>query len=166
MVLRFSTALMFSWLWTLTFVNRVNIYRDREKYRPETYLVTGAEFSHDDETGNSWWLTGTVAGREERFIPRLHGPPWPKSSGDLLALYPKGSKVEVFYNQDATETIMQNETLRVLTATPDFWQREAALRHRLALRVLVPVPVALVIYLIVRYLNRRHAKMKIQPIGR
>jgi hypothetical protein len=103
-------AIFFSWLWTLSFVNRVNIYRDRDKYKPETFLVTGAEFERGD----------------------------------------------------ATEMLVQGESLRVVAATPDFWQYEARLRHRLGLLVLVPVPVTLGIYLVVRYLNRRHARLHSQ----
>jgi len=156
-------AFLFSWLWTLTFVNRVAIYRDREKYRPETYLVSRAEYYRDDEDGDSWWLMGTIASREERFVPRLGNTPLPRSAEDLLARYPIGTKIDVLYNPDATETLIQGESLRVLAAAPDFWQREARHRHRLGLRVLVPVPVALAIYLTVRYVNRRHARLHSQP---
>jgi hypothetical protein len=156
-------AFGFSWLFTLTFLNRVTIYHDREKYRPGTYVVTGAEYVHETEGGDTWWLTGTVTAREERFIPRLAGASSPRSAEDLLARYPKGTKIDVLYNPDATDTIMQGETLRVFAATPDFWQNEAKLRHRFGLRVLVPVPVTLAIYLTVRYVNRRHAKLLSPP---
>lgn len=156
-------AIFFSWLWTLSFVNRVNIYRNREAYKPETFTVSGAEYHRGDEGGDSWWLTGTVRSREERFIPRLRGAPLPRSAGDLIARYPRGTRIEVLYNPDATEMIVQDESLRVLTASPDFWQEEARLRHRLGLRVLVPVPLTLAVYLAVRYVNRRHARSHTQP---
>ena len=156
-------AIFFSWLWTLSFVNRVNIYRNREAYKPETFLVSGAEYHRGDEGGDSWWLTGTVASHEERFVPRLRGAPLPGSTGELIARYPKGTKIQVLYNPDATETLIQGESLRVLAATPDFWQEEARLRHRLGLRVLVPVPLTLAVYLAVRYFNRRHARLHSQP---
>lgn len=155
-------AIFFSWLWTLSFVNRVNIYRNREAYKPETFLVSGAEYSRD-EGGDSWWLTGTVTSREERFVPRLRCAPLPRSAKDLIIRYPKGTKIEVLYNPDATETLVQGESLRVLSATPDFWQEEAKLRYRLGLRVLVPVPLMLAVYLAVRHVNRRHARFHSQP---
>jgi lipopolysaccharide export LptBFGC system permease protein LptF len=156
-------AIFFSWLWTLSFVNRVNIYRNREAYKPATFLVSGAEYYRGDEGGDSWWLTGTVTSHDERLVPRLRGAPLPRSAGDLTARYPKGTKIEVLYNPDATETLVQGESLRVLSATPDFWQEEARLRYRLALRVLVPVPLTLAVYLAVRYVNRRHARLHSQP---
>ena len=156
-------AIFFSWLWTLSFVNRVNIYRNREAYKPETFLVSGAEYHRGDEGGDSWWLTGKVASREERFVPRLRDAPSPRSAKDLTARYAKGTKIEVLYNPEATETLVQGESLRVLAATTDFWEEEARLRYRLGLRVLVPVPLALAVYLVVRYVNRRHARLHSQP---
>ena len=67
-------AMMFSWLWTLTFWNRVVILRDRDKYRPETFLVTGVEYaSGEGEDAVSFWLVGSVANRQERMVPRTHG---------------------------------------------------------------------------------------------
>ena len=141
----------------MSFVNRFNIYRNREAYKPETFLVSGAEYRRGHKGGDSWWLTGTVASREERFVPRMRGAPSDRSAKDLIARYPKGTTIEVLYNPDATEILVQGESLRVLAATPDFWQQEARLRHRLGLRVLVPVPLALTIYLAVRYVNRRDA---------
>jgi hypothetical protein len=148
-------ALFYSWLWTLTFVNRVMIYRNREHYRPATFIVTGATYNVGEEGGDSWWLSGTVDGREERLMPVFERGKRPRSAGDLLARNPKGSTVEILYNPDATETLMQGETLRAIEMRPDFWEREAVLRHRLGVRVLVPVPVTLAIYLTVRFKNRR-----------
>lgn len=150
-------AFFYSWLWTLSFVNRVNLYLDRDKYRPATFVVTGAEFHRHDDGFNSWWLQGTVSDREERFVPASRGLSRPASADEVLARYPKGSEVSVFYNLEATETIIQGETLRVVEATPDFWEREAEARRRLGLRVLVPVPVALSLYVAVRLANRRRA---------
>ncbi|HOW66357.1 MAG TPA: hypothetical protein P5186_24870 [Candidatus Paceibacterota bacterium] len=146
-------------------MNRINIYRNREAYKPETFLVSGAEYSHGDEGGDSWWLTGTVAAREERFVPRLRGGSLPRSANDLLERYPKDTRIEVLYNPNVTETLVQGEFLRVLSAIPDYWQEEARLRYRLGVRVLVPVPLTLVVYLAVRFVNRRHAKLHPQPNG-
>jgi 4-amino-4-deoxy-L-arabinose transferase-like glycosyltransferase len=148
-------AIFYSWLWTLTFVNRVNIYRDREHYQPAVFIVEEATYSHGDEGGDSWWLTGTVNGREERLVPRFERGARPANAVDLLARNPKGSKVDIYYNSNATEMIVQGETLRAIEMTPDFWQKEKALRNRLGARVLVPVPVTLALYLVVRFMNRR-----------
>jgi 4-amino-4-deoxy-L-arabinose transferase-like glycosyltransferase len=156
-------AIFYSWLWTLSFVNRINIYHNREAYKSETFLFSGAEYSRGDEGGDAWWLTGTVAARDERFVPRLRGGSIPRSAKDLIERYPKDTKIAVLYNPDATETLVQGESLRVLSATPDFWQEEARLRYRLGVRVLLPVPLALAVYLVVRYVNRRHARLHLQP---
>ncbi len=158
-------AFGFSWLWTLPFVNRVTIHQGREKYRPGTYLVTGAEYHRGDEGDDSWWLTGTIASHEERFIPRVSKGQRPRNQEEVLARFPKGTKIDVFYNPDATEMIVQDETLRVIEATPNFWQEEARRQRSLGQRVLVPVPLALALYLTVRYANRRHARLQRQSVA-
>jgi len=148
-------AFLFSWLWTLTFVNRINLYLHRDAYRPETFLVTGAGYYR-----GYGWLNGMVAGHEERLTPMLRGTPSARGSVDLLALYPKGTKLEVLYRPEATRAVVQHETLRVLPAGPEFWENEARLRHRLGWFVLAPVPLTLGIYLLVRRANRRHARRR------
>lgn len=156
-------AVCYSWLWTLSFANRLNIYRDRAAYKPETFTVSGAEYHRGDESGTSWWLTGTIATHAERFVPSLYEISSPRSAEDLLLHYPKGTKIEVLYNPNATTTLFQGESLRVLAATPDFWQEEARLRYQLGLRVLVPLPITLIVYLAVRFVNRRHATLTSLP---
>lgn len=155
-------AIFFSWIWTLTFVNRVNLYLNRDSYHPDTFVVTGAEYHRGEEGGDVWWLNGTVGQHEERLVPRRHGATMPHDENDLLTLYPKGTKVDVLYNPGATETLIQGESLRVLAASPDFWEKEARLRNRLGLLVLLPAPITLAVYLLVRFWNRRHARSPAQ----
>jgi hypothetical protein len=64
-------ALSFSWLFTLTFINRVNIARHRAEYRPGIFEVTGANYDKGDEGPSSFWLNGVVNGQQERFVPYL-----------------------------------------------------------------------------------------------
>lgn len=72
----------------------------------------------------------------------------------------RNSTIVVFYNPNMTQTIVQNEMLRVVVATPDFWEKEARLRRWLGIRVLVPVPLTLVVFLSIVYINRRHRKLE------
>jgi hypothetical protein len=76
----------------------------------------------------------------------------------VLRKYPKGSQIEVLYNPQATEMIVQSESLRAIQAAPGFWQEEARLRNKLAFRVLVPVPLTAAVYLAIRFSNRRSRK--------
>lgn len=148
-------AFGFSWLWTLTFYNRLYINTHKENYQPETFVVSNAEYSHHDEGADSYWLTGTVRSREERLVPHLRGSAIPRTADDLKLNFPKGTKISVLYNPEATETLMQGESLRVIENTPDLWEREAKIRNRLAIFVLVPGPVMLTAYILVRRSNRR-----------
>jgi hypothetical protein len=148
-------AFGFSWLWALTFYNRLYIYTHKENYKPETFVVSKAVYSHDDDGADSYWLTGTVRWREERLVPHLPGAAIPRTADDLKRKFPKGTKIPVLYNPEATETLHQGESLRVLEYTPDLWEREARIRNRLAIFVLVPGPVMLTVYILIRRSNRR-----------
>ncbi len=150
-------ALMFSWLWTLTFINRITILRHKDHYKPAIFVVTGAEYHRADEGGDSWWLKGDVNGREERLVPRLKLAP--HNAEGFFSQIPRGTRIEVIYDPDATGTLVQGESLRVIEASSDFWQREERLRNRLAAVVLLPGPLALGLYLTVRYLNGRAARV-------
>jgi hypothetical protein len=152
-------AVAFSWLFSLSFWNRLTLWHDRDQYKPATFVVTGAVFERGGQESLDefdYWLDGTVAGAPERLIPERERVPAPRNPGELELRYPKGSKISVFYNPAATTTIVQNETLRVIEATPGFWDREAARRRSLGLLVLGPAPLALSVYLSIRYINRRH----------
>ena len=129
-------AFVFSSLSALSFVNRLTIWRDLDQYKPESFIVTGAEYHADagvpDEGGDvTYWLDGIVAGTPERLIPNRNGSPQPRNADDLERQYPKGTKINVLYNPTAERTIVQDETLRVKEAIPDFWDREARLRLKL-----------------------------------
>src|SRR5512133_2066013 len=146
-------AFMFSWLWAFTFINRITLLRHKDHYTPATFVVTGATYSKHDEGGDSWWLDGEVNGRKERLVPYLNKTP--QNEASLLSDFPEGTHIEVIYDPDATETLVQGESLRVMQASSDFWERERKLRNRVAPVVLLPVPLTLALYITVRFLNRR-----------
>lgn len=148
-------AVFFSWLFTLSFVNRITIYRTQHQYKPATFVVKAAVYFRGDESGDSYWLEGTVFGQQERFVPDLAGVAFVHRPETLTLRYPPGTNIPVLYNPEATRTIVQNESLRVLDASPDVWEREAKLRRRLGMFVLLPVPTTLAIYMALRYVNRK-----------
>lgn len=157
-------AVLFSWVLLGSFVSHLLLFRDHEKYRPEIFVVTGAQYHHGEARGlragsstDSWWLQGTIAGQEECLVPSLGDGPRPRSEDDLLARFPVGQQIPVLYNPEATKILVQDTSLRVQEARPDFWRKEARLRLWLGLQVLVPVPVTLGLYLAVRRGNRRCA---------
>jgi hypothetical protein len=159
-------AIAFSWCFALSFWNRLTLLRDHDQYKPETFVVTGAVFDPGgfENTSSTYWLNGIVAGSLERFIPNPHGLPAPRDADELERRYPKGTKINVLYNSAAERTIVQDETLRVKEATPDFWDREASRRLTLGILVFFPVPLTLCVYLLVRYINRRHDPNSVRPI--
>lgn len=107
------------------------------------------------EGGDSYWLLGRVGDRQERLIPRERAG----SAAGLLQQYPKGAVIPVLINpNESDDFFIQGEILRVREYTPDFWDREAKLRHRLALYVLAPVPLTAIVYILVRYANRRRQR--------
>ena len=130
-------------------------------------MVTGARYESSTGEGassDSYWLEGTVGGVGERLIPDRHGAPRPRSADELAALYPKGTKISVLYNPDATMWAVQDESLRVIKARPDFWEREASRRLLFGVLTLCPVPLALLVYFVVRFVNyRRFAKQAAMP---
>jgi hypothetical protein len=157
-------AIFFSWIFTLSFINRCRIRWDKQNYRPETFVVTGATYNADGEFGPDYHLDGDVAGSAERMVPRLKEAQEPRRTADLAKMFPVGTKVAVYYNPTATTTIVQNESLRVLPSEPDFWKKEDQRMRSLAWRVVLPIPVTLTIYLLVRIVNFRRARPAQQAV--
>ena len=150
-------AILFSWLFALPLANRFRVYSNRDDYRREVFEVAGAEYDPSEGHGD-YWLTGMVAGKEELMAPRVEPGVKISSSVDITSYYPSGTKIEVLYNPQETRTIMQGETLRVLHFKPGFWEEEKRLRHKLMWLVLLPVPLALAVFVTVRKLEARRAK--------
>jgi hypothetical protein len=141
---------------SMSCINRLRIYYQREQYKPAVFFVDDAEFHPSQSAeGPTYWLNGTIEGRTERFIPEFPPNFSPTSAKDLLAIYPRAKRIDVLYNPAETETIIQGETLRVLQAKPNFWAEEEQLRNRLLLWVCIPVPATLMIYLVLRFLDGR-----------
>ena len=150
-------ALLLSLIWGQTFWLHQSLYHNRNKYTEEVFEVTGAEYSYDASDGTvDYSLSGTIAGREEQFEPRISRRQQPRNKSELLAIYPKGTKIPVLYNPEETGLVSLNgENLRVLLRGPNFWNEEASLRRRMAVRTFVPVPLAFIVFFFVRYATRR-----------
>lgn len=148
-------AFIFTWMCALPFWNRMTFYLHREQYQAQTFIVGEAVYSEGGEMGASYWLEGTVNGQSERLVPDRRGAAPVRTKDDLLRRHPKGTSIPVLYNPQATQTLVQFESLRVVQATPDFWEKEARYRRRLALYVFLPLPLTLSVYLWIRLTNRR-----------
>jgi len=151
-------AFFFSGIWAFPYYNRVTIHRDREKYQSQSFIVRNPVYVNDTENGDSYWLEGWVNGQEERLIPNRRIRSAPRSSTELKNRYPQGTTIPVLYNPEGSKTFVQRESTRVMEATPDFWEQEAARRTRLACDVFLPVPLALALYLGVRFVGRRRER--------
>jgi hypothetical protein len=154
-------AIFFSFLFTFSLYNCFRIFKNRDCYYPATFEVVDAVFyppSQDGDGFGSYWLTGAVENRPERFIPNFPAKFFPKNAEDLLAVYGRGTKVPVLYNPQETTTVIQGETLRVLPFASDFWSNEERRRNKLMGFVFLPVPLTLVVYLIIRRNHAGHLK--------
>jgi hypothetical protein len=151
-------AIAFSWLFALTFWNRRTLWRDRDQYKRESLVVTESVYDSGafEDHFEFYWLEDIVGGVTERLVPDLDRAPSPRSADELALRYPKGTKISVLYNPAATAALIQGESLRVIDAPPDFWKREASRRLFFGPLTLGPIPLALGIYLAVRFTNRRH----------
>ena len=138
----------------ITFVNRLNVYFNREKYTPAEFVVTGARDLFEEGV-TVLLLTGNVGDSKEDFAPPRSGTSKPLFVEQLLAQYPIGTKIRVLYNPEATRTVVQYETLRVLAATSDVWQREERSRYRLVLWILAVLPGTLFVRWLLIWLCRR-----------
>jgi hypothetical protein len=143
-------------MWSLTLWNRFTILRHRADYHPTTFIVADAH--HQTSGGStrsgpstSYWLTGTIDGTQEKFIPPgLTGDRYPHSGKDLSRFFPRGTRVNVWYNPAMTQSIMQGETLRVIEDQPDLWEHEVRLRNRIMVLIAVPLACAGMFFVLVR----------------
>jgi hypothetical protein len=121
-------------------------------------VVRDAVYTSDTENGDSYWLEGTVDGADERLVPDRRGAAVPKSKRELLFKYARGTSIPVLYDPQASRTLVQRESVRVIEETVDFWEKEAARRRRLAWIVLLPLPLALSLLLGVTLARRRRER--------
>lgn len=136
-------ALLFSLIWGMTFGNRIFISRNKEQYRSETFIVTGASYDHHEDGTVDYWLTGKIGNAEERLLPRPWARPRPASAEELLQAYPKGTKVSVMFNPRASDAVISNgESLRVIPASANFWEAESRSRFWAGVWTFAPVPLA------------------------
>jgi len=149
-------ALLFSLIWGMTFRNRIFISRNSEQYRFETFIVTGTYYDHHEDGAVDYWLTGKIGNTEERLFPRNSSQPRPASAEELLQAYPKGTKVSVMFNPRASDAVISNgESLRVIPASANFLEVESRSRFWAGVWTFAPVPLALLLFAMVRFLNRR-----------
>jgi hypothetical protein len=137
-------AVITSWISVFPLWNRLGIYFKRDRLRAETFHVTGAKNRSGREQLRRWWLTGTINGKDETVRPIY--PRAVSSAEELLTLYPRGTTLPVLFDPEALDVLIQNESLRVVHFTPDFWSKEARLRYTFLCLVILPVPIAIGIH--------------------
>lgn len=162
-----AIALVWSWLFALSFASALTKCCTRKAYCAETFVVTDADFiGRTRRAIRHPFLFGMVADHKELLAPPLRGSFVPQNKEDLLAHFPKGMTIPVLYNPGAPEVTIQGETLRVIAARPNVWQEEAWRCWWLGRQVLIPVPLTLCIYFAVRANNRRCVRLLATRLAR
>ena len=143
-------AVAVSWMCAVTLYNRLRIYFKRDQYRVEELVVTDVVYRGMRRSSRLPWLTGTIDGLTEQVRPEPP-PGFDRSAAeDLLAAFPRGTRLPVLYDPNAPEMLIQGESLRVRHFTPEFWQKEARLRIFFLCLFLLPVPLTVAFYRYVR----------------
>jgi hypothetical protein len=147
-------AVLLSLIFGMTLWNRIVIEQHRSGYHFSMFKVTGAHFEGYVDGTVDYWLTGTIGGHQEYFFPNFDGKRRPKSSTDLLEVYPKGTAIEVLYNPDLSESLINGETRRVIAAGSVYWEEESSKLRRSIVLTFCPLFVAIGFFLFVRRVNR------------
>ncbi len=144
----------------MTFWTRLTIRQHRANYRQGKFVVTDASVTRYE--GNvDYDLTGTVAGREEHLFPQFPRGSEPRNKADLLRAYPLGTEISVIYNPDAPSTVFNGESSRLIQAGKSYFDEEPRRFRDAALKTFVPLPLAIIFFLIARYANKQHSNIKV-----
>jgi hypothetical protein len=119
-----SFAIFWAILWMPSSCNRVVLYITSEGYHQVSFQVTDATYDANSDGLATYWLTGTVEGREERLIPPLKSKTEVNSSEDLLRIFPKGKYLPAMYNPSMPGLLLQGESLRLRYDNGKFWESE------------------------------------------
>ena len=88
-------------------------------YKKAAFTIEKLHHNDDHDTGLTWGFTGRLLDREERlYAPHLADAKALKYRG-LRTMFPRGTKVDVWYNDQVTGVLFQHRTIRVLPYTPD-----------------------------------------------
>jgi hypothetical protein len=108
--------------WVLAFMfsfiayNALDIYLNRDGYRPGTFIVTDATVTHFTK-GYVAHLIGTIDGQRENYTPDGFG--LLHTRAEILPRFPIGSALAVKYNSTMTRTFIQGQAQRVIAADYD-----------------------------------------------
>ncbi len=111
---------------SLSFAHNVRVWRDKDAYHLETFMVTdvffearvAAEHSLNKQTKGSegaCYLRGTIRGKDETLAPAaLTSGDVSCSKSALESAYPRETSLEVWFNENAPNIMLQGRTLRVI----------------------------------------------------
>jgi len=100
-------------------VGSIIVLRNLDGYRKTTFTVEQLQHNDSHRTGLAWGFVGRVPDRSERLYAPTLTDAKSQSYSRLKAMFPPGTRMEVWYNPQVTDTLFQHRTLRVIPYTPD-----------------------------------------------
>jgi hypothetical protein len=155
-----SFAMFWATLWMPSSCNRVVLYISSAGYHQVSFQVTDATYDASSDSLATYWLTGTVEGREERLIPPLEFKAEVNSSEDLLRIFPRGKKLPAMYNSSMPGLLFQGESLRLRYDNGKFWESEVQAGSWLFKLVFFPVLPAIILNTFLRFYKRPEDRQK------
>jgi hypothetical protein len=146
-----SFAMFWATLWMPSSCNRIVLYISSEDYHQVSFQVTDATYDASSDNLATYWLTGTVEGREERLIPPLESKAEVNSSEDLLRIFPRGKNLPAMYNSSMPDRLLQGESLRLRYDNGKFWESEVKGGSWLLKLVFFPVLLAIILNTFLRF---------------
>ncbi|NJK68634.1 MAG: hypothetical protein HC941_20795 [Microcoleus sp. SU_5_3] len=145
-------AMFWAFLWMPSSCNRLVMYVSASSYHPVSFKVTDAVYNASSDSLASYWLTGTVEGREERLIPHLSSGAEVNSSEDILKFFPKGTDLPAIYNPAIPGMFFQGESLRLRYDNGKFWESEVKTGSWVLKMAFIPIVTAIALNKILRFL--------------
>jgi hypothetical protein len=147
-------AMWWALLWMPSSCNRLVIYVSASSYHPVSFKVTDAVYNANSDSLASYWLTGTVQGREERLIPPLESEAEVNSSEDILKFFPKGTDLPAMYNPAMSGILFQGESLRLRYDNGKFWENEVKGGSWVLKMAFIPIITAIVLNKLLRFIYK------------
>jgi hypothetical protein len=129
-ILGLGVFLSFMWMFvnSVILVASVLVMLNLDGYEKTIFTVESLSYTDDPEDGLRWSLKGDVEGNPARLadyalteIKNISSLADIKkiSAQKLRQKYPTGTKIDVLYNPDVTDTFFQNRSINIILYTPD-----------------------------------------------
>ncbi|MBW2243043.1 MAG: hypothetical protein JRH01_13750 [Deltaproteobacteria bacterium] len=90
------------------------ILANQEGYAEATFTVDKLLYGDDFESGLSWGLEGHIGGKQLRYYAPTLADGKALDRRGLAKAFPSGTELEVWYNEDVTDTLFQHRTLNLV----------------------------------------------------